>query len=168
MLISELFYGLWLMLKFKMGGNDGMRYPLTYRGRWRHTFHRERDRAEAALFNQIKHSPLSPFLEKQKKNFVLVAMLDNDWLWVNVYLLDESDHPGPANQSVYNERRGDDGTFNFIVRDGKLLKSRPCKGLSYVPGAQLLSWRGRIGVNEKIYLESLMEADQPYPKIKEL
>lgn len=168
MLVKEFLYGLWLMAKYRLAGGRGVRYPLAYRGRERYVFHRERDRVEATLFNQLKHSSLGMFLERQKKNFVLVVMVDQDWLWVNVHLLEETNEPGPAHLPIYNELRGDDGTFNYIIKNGKLLKSRPCRGLFYVPTAQLLSWRGRIATNEKLYIESLLEADNPAPEIKEI
>lgn len=159
MLIKELFYSWWLLATYKLKNGEGMRYPLNYRGRARYIFHSKRERAESALFLQLKYSPLVAFLKsrKNKNGFVLIATVDEKWLWVNVYLLDKTEHPGPSHTPVYNEKRGDDGTFNFVILNHKLLKCTPVKGMYYIPSATLLTWRGKVNGNEREFIESLSD-----------
>lgn len=151
MLFKELWLSLWLATKYRWQGYRGAGYPLMFTGHPKINFHHHRDLVETTFHNHLRYHPLAKFLAKERRDLVVVCITDGVVLRTNIY---ELPHDG-GERDIYNECRGDDGTFTYVLTSG-VLRRVVCKGQGfYTPTAPILSWKGSLPKGTQDFLMSL-------------
>lgn len=146
---ADLFRSAHLNLAFLKWGGRGVRWPLTEHGGL--SFPRQVELVESEVLSTIRASPLARFLATRGKEYVLVAEVTNTHLWVNVYSPVQSKDPGPAHRPLYNEWRGRDGSFTFLVTENEVVKSRRIPGVYWIDQAPLMSIKRPLTRNARAF-----------------
>lgn len=118
--------------------------------RWPHTNHSEIVEyhspqgigvLESELFVALKSHPLLKWLEGHKKDYFLRVEVGLDCFWIGVYKPVHVDPRDGWARPIYNEWKGKDGTFHYIVsKEGGAKKvTRPIPGVGWVEQAPLLN-----------------------------
>lgn len=157
-MFKELLLSWKLVVNFLFSKYKGLKYPLTNRHLNGSTYRYRKEVAASEILNVLQFSDLYHFLRTRKEQFVLVASIHNNGLWVTVHqnFIDLIDPPNDF-ERVYNELWGVDGTFHFTVKDGRLNYAHRKDRTYFNPEAPLMCWKGALSNNVDQHLSSIKE-----------
>lgn len=157
--VADLYRSIKINLSFLRWGGRGVRWPLTEHGGLR--FPRNIEMTENETLYVIRASPLARFLASRGKEYVLVAEVTSKHIWVNVYSPVRSEDPGPAHHPLYNEWRGKDGTFVFLVtKEGGVVRPRRIRGVYWIDQAPLMSVKRTLSRNAVRFFTEISEEEK--------